>query len=193
MITTKDQERQALKKIKKIIDGLGEESFIGKAFEGCCELAEQNIEYDFWCSYKEQAHIAEDKVKALSREVAELKEKLTKSQEELEKEQEWVDYEDKENVSQGDYQKLKESFDTRVMDDHEAKKLLNEWFGFEWDKIKIVHTVPVCQINRHRHVRRIGDAERLPLYNATDFNYIRFDCGMMQYELCDGDLRFFVA
>lgn len=192
MVATKDQERQALKKIKKIIDGLGEGSYIGMAFEGCCELAEQNIEYDFGCSYKQDAQIAEGKVNALSREVAELREKLAKSQEELEKEQEWVDYEDKENVSQGDYQKLKESSGTRVLDDYEAKKRLSEWFGFEWDKIKIVRTVPVCQINRHRHVRRIGDEERLPLYNATDFNYIRFDCGMMQYELCDGDLRFFV-
>ncbi len=59
-------------------------------------------------------------------------------------------------------------------------------------KIKIIRTVPICQINRHRQGRRIGEEERLPLYNATDWNYIRFDCGMMQYELYDGDLRFFV-
>lgn len=198
MIATKE-ERKALKRIKKIIDALGEESYIGRAFDGCVEMAEQNIEYDFGCSYKEDAQIAEKKVEDLNREVtelkkevAELKKKLTRTQEELEKEQEWTYYEAKENVSWKDYQRLRTSSGTRIMDECEAKELLNDWFGFELDKIKIVRTVPICQINRHRRLRRIGDEERLPLYNATDWNYIRFDCGMMTYELHDGELRFFV-
>lgn len=54
-MTTKEQERQALQKIRKIVDGLGEDSYIGTAFEGCFEIAEANIEDDFACSMKQRA------------------------------------------------------------------------------------------------------------------------------------------
>lgn len=47
MIATKDQERKALAQIKKIVDDLGENSYIAIAFEGVWELAEENIESDF--------------------------------------------------------------------------------------------------------------------------------------------------
>lgn len=46
MIATKEQERKALAQIKKIIDDLGENSYIGTAFEGCFDIAEKNIEDD---------------------------------------------------------------------------------------------------------------------------------------------------
>ena len=54
-MTTKEQERQALEKIKAIVEGLGEDSYVGKAFEGCFEIAEENIENDFFISMKETA------------------------------------------------------------------------------------------------------------------------------------------
>lgn len=72
-MATKEQERKALEQIKKIVAGLGEESYIGKALEGCFEVAQDNIENDFWNSNK-------DKVETLStdnwnkrKEIAELK------------------------------------------------------------------------------------------------------------------------
>ena len=52
-ITSKDQERDALRKIHKIVESLGENSYIATAFEGCFELAEENIENDFACSLKQ--------------------------------------------------------------------------------------------------------------------------------------------
>lgn len=52
-MATKDQERKALEQIRKIVAGLGEESYIGKAFEGCFEIASDNIDNDFWNSPKE--------------------------------------------------------------------------------------------------------------------------------------------
>ena len=51
-MTTKDQERAALAKIRKIVEGLGEDSYIAMAFEGCFDDAEYNIENDFANSYK---------------------------------------------------------------------------------------------------------------------------------------------
>lgn len=53
-MTTKEQERKALEQIRKIVAGLGEESYIGKAFEGCFEVAQDNIDNDFWNSNKDR-------------------------------------------------------------------------------------------------------------------------------------------
>lgn len=66
-MTTKEQERKALEQIRKIVTGLGEDSYIGIAFEGCFEIAEENIENDFACSMKqrkEAAEFAEDQLRA---------------------------------------------------------------------------------------------------------------------------------
>lgn len=75
-MTTKDQERKALEQIRKIVASLGEDSYIGTAFEGCFEIAAENIENDFACSMKqrkEAAEAAEDN----------LREKLTAAKKEL--------------------------------------------------------------------------------------------------------------
>lgn len=56
-MATKDQERKALEQIRKIVAGLGEESYIGRAFEGCMEMAQDNIDNDFWNSMKERAEL----------------------------------------------------------------------------------------------------------------------------------------
>lgn len=53
-MATKAEERKALEQIQKIIEGLGAESYIGKAFEGCAEIARDNIDSDFWNSMKDQ-------------------------------------------------------------------------------------------------------------------------------------------
>ena len=65
MINTKEQERKALAQIRKIVEDLGEGSYIGMAFEGCFEIAEENIENDFGCSMKQRAESAEKKVASL--------------------------------------------------------------------------------------------------------------------------------
>lgn len=52
-MTTKDQERKALAQIRKIVEGLGEDSYVATAFEGCFEIAEENIDNDWACSMKQ--------------------------------------------------------------------------------------------------------------------------------------------
>lgn len=110
----------------------------------------------------------------------------------LEAEQEWKPYEDTDNVAQVDYEKLAGAGGTEELDDEKAKALLYDWYGFAVEKIKIHRSVPVYEVNRHRQLRKTGEVERLPIYNATDWNYIRFDCGLMSYELTNGELRMFV-
>lgn len=64
-MTTKQQEREALAKIQKIIAGLGEDSYIGTALDGCLEIAEQNIENDWACSMKQKVDSAENQILVL--------------------------------------------------------------------------------------------------------------------------------
>lgn len=59
MMATKERERKALEQIRKIVAELGEDSYIGTAFEGCFEIAQQNIDNDFACSMKERKEAAE--------------------------------------------------------------------------------------------------------------------------------------
>lgn len=68
---TKQQERDTLAEIRKMIEELGPQSYIGTALEGCLEIAEQNIDNDFGCSMKQRAEAAEEKVADLQREIAE--------------------------------------------------------------------------------------------------------------------------
>ncbi len=58
-MTTKEQERKALEQIRKIVENLGENSYVGSAFEGCFEIAEENISNDFACSMKACKETAE--------------------------------------------------------------------------------------------------------------------------------------
>lgn len=64
-MTTKEQERKALEQIRKIVNGLGEQSYIGTALEGCLGDAEQNIEYDAAFSMLSRWEDAESKSKEL--------------------------------------------------------------------------------------------------------------------------------
>lgn len=73
MTATKHEERTALEKIRKIVANLGNDSYIAKAFEGCFEIAEENIENDWATSYKEIAETSEEKSEALQADIAELR------------------------------------------------------------------------------------------------------------------------
>ncbi len=52
MIATKAQELEALKKIQKIVEDLGTDSYLSITFEGCFEQAKENIENDWGNNYK---------------------------------------------------------------------------------------------------------------------------------------------
>lgn len=52
MIATKEEERKALEKIRKIVEGIGEDSYLSMAFEGCFDDAEANINEDAGYSFK---------------------------------------------------------------------------------------------------------------------------------------------
>lgn len=54
-MTTKEQEKKALEQIRKIIAGLGKDSYIATAMDGMIDDAEDNIENDWAMSWKDRA------------------------------------------------------------------------------------------------------------------------------------------
>lgn len=63
-MATKAEERKALEQIRKIIEGLGPDSYIATAMDGMIEDAEDNIENDFAMSWKDRAADAETRANA---------------------------------------------------------------------------------------------------------------------------------
>lgn len=73
---TKQQERDAIEKIKAIIETLGPQSYVATALDGCLEIAESNIEYDFGESMKENAENAKKKLAEAEKKIADLEKAL---------------------------------------------------------------------------------------------------------------------
>lgn len=194
-MTTKQQERDALNKIREIIAELGEDSYLSSAFDGAFSLAEQNIEYDAAFTmqyYIDQANRAEKEAKTAATEIENLKKKIAGLEVQLEKEQEWQLYESDHNVKQVDYEKLASYVPngSHYMTDEEAKDWICSEFDFDRDKITIIHEIDEEEVNRHRHCRRTGrKIDRRPIYCATDYHYIRFNTSRWYYEVWNDHLR----
>lgn len=102
----------------------------------------------------------------------------------------WIPFEDDHNVTQKSYDALLNSGSARELTDEEAIEIVCNEFGFDPEKVTIVRSVGVYEMETHsRRLRLVGETERKPLYNATDFNYVRFDCAGWFYEMYDGELR----
>lgn len=68
---TKQQERDTLEKIRKMVERLGPDSYLAAAFEGCFSLAAENIENDWACSMADRARRAEKRAEELEDKLAE--------------------------------------------------------------------------------------------------------------------------
>ena len=131
--------------------------------------------------------MAEDKART---EIAALEEKIAKLEAQLEAEQEWQVKGVESGMSEEDYSSLaSENVGSRFLSDTEARDKISDEFGFAHGRIKILHEVPIEEVNRHHMVRTTKTAKRMPVYNATDWNYIRFDCAGWSYEMINGNLN----
>lgn len=201
MIATKAQERKTLEKIMKMVEELGEDSYIGAAFEGCFEVAESNIRDDAMCSLRQRVDIAEQSLatlakvsedvnKKLQRELDAAKAEVKYLEERLEREQEWTDKEVESKMSQEDYERLAEVQDEEFTEE-QAAELVSDWFGFKPEMIEIKSSIPVFQVSRHSVLRKVGELDRKPAYVSTDWNYVRFNARGFMYEMVNGQLAFY--
>ncbi len=68
---TKQQERDTLEKIRKMVEQLGPDSYLATTFEGCFDLAAENIDNDWACSMADRARSAEKRVAELEGKLSE--------------------------------------------------------------------------------------------------------------------------
>lgn len=81
---TKQQERDTLEIIRKMVEELGPQSYLATAFEGCFEDAESNIENDFGDSMIRRWKYSESQLESAKEEVKALKEQLEESKKDWE-------------------------------------------------------------------------------------------------------------
>ncbi len=93
------------------------------------------------------------------------------------------------NMTQERYEHLANC--SKAMTDEEAAAFIADECGFALEKIHILHEVNTYEVNKHRRLRVSGTFDRAPVYESSDWNYIRFDCACFMYELVNGELRFY--
>lgn len=102
------------------------------------------------------------------------------------------------NMTEDRYTELLESCtgdhgDPHVMSEDEARRLVAEEFGFDPDRVVIITTVDTYEVNKHHRLRKAATYTRQPLYDATDYNYVRFNVrcagSTWMYEMVNGELE----
>jgi len=129
--------------------------------------------------------------KELMKTISENEKKIARLEAELDREQEWKAIEDEHNVKQADYENLEGDKFTKELTDEEAASMIANEFGFVESKIKVIHEIDKEEVNRHGQCRKTGKIVRKALFNAWDWNYIRFDVRGIAYEMHNGDLKLF--
>lgn len=193
MITTKDQELAALETIKQIIDQLGEGSYLSSAFDGCFEIAEDNIRNDFASSpgeiisnLKKELAMSENLAMEYRNQIEVLEKEKAKLQERLDRELQWKPYTDS-TYDEARYLSLVKS--GRPWKEDEVISWLCDDYGFDRNRITIIRTIPLYEKNKYYQVREVGTSDRSPYYASSDWNYCRFKVGCMEYELADDNLK----
>ena len=122
-------------------------------------------------------------------EIAGLKDKIQSLKADLDKELQWKDACNiGTKMTNYDYVMLYSDHNSKFLTDLEAKELINREVGFELDAIQIIGEVEHYEVNKYGVTRVNQTAERVPIFNASDWNYVRFDVKGREYELINSDL-----
>ena len=136
--------------------------------------------------YEGTLSAVESELKQSKRVIKAMEEKITKLEEKLEKEQEWKPWVPENAVSQDRYDHLKSA--GHEMTDEEATEWIADEWGFNPAKIRINRKMKKYEVNRHHRLRVVGEIERDPYYDATDWYYVFFTVCGMEYEAFNGSL-----
>lgn len=121
--------------------------------------------------------------------ISELEKKVERLEAALEKAQGWKKCGNYSNMKDEQYLDLEKSGEPIPAE--KAVELIHYEFGFAKEQIIILNEIPEYEKNNAGQLRKIGTVSRPPRYEATDWNYIRFDVNGWHYEMVDGDLCFF--
>lgn len=159
---------------KKFVDENGEKKIYAARASYIKELESEIVE-------NEKAH---------KNTVASLQKKIADLESQLDHELEWKPCTGSgTNMDQERYEHLASA--GKVLSDQEAKEIIAEECGFSPEKITILHTASAYEVNKYHQLRQAAEYDRKPVYESTDWNYIRFDCASFMYELVNGELEFY--
>ena len=201
MITNRSQERskKMLREEFTKLTGFYPSSLLYKAIEKAY-MDSDSDKYVFCSAYKdnqdglaEKIQMEADKARWHMEQVwkdkeADAEKRIKYLKYALEREQEWKDS-DTNLSSLHMYEDLRKDRFTKTLSEDEAAALVCDTWGFDRDRVRIQTELPVFQVNRHRELRIKEMVPVAPLYNATDWNYVRFSCGPLTYEMVNGDLQ----
>lgn len=128
-----------------------------------------------------------DQEKEYTARLAELTAKNIHLQEELDRELDW------QLTNSAGTKMYQEEYDDllrhgEVLSCVQAVNIVCKEYGFAWDRVEIKKEVSTYQKNKRGELREKERMERDPVYSSTDWNYIRFDCAGLQYEMINGEL-----
>ena len=124
------------------------------------------------------------------KDIADREKRIDELTAELDRELEWKPSENTgTNMAQERYEALAKG--GKALTDEEAAAFIADECGFALEKIRILHEVNTYEVNKHSRLRVAGTFDRAPVYESTDWNYVRFDCACFMYELVNGELRFY--
>lgn len=139
--------------------------------------------------------------KAAKKDGEEYRKRVAALEAQLDKELEWKPCEGcGTNMSQDHYENLltsctNQSGAPHVMSEEEARLLVAEEFGFNPDRVEIITIVHIYEANKHRQLRQVAAFTRPPLYDTTDWNYVRFNVrgagAIWMYEMVNGELEIY--
>lgn len=130
------------------------------------------------------------KLSCMTDELGSREKKIHELEKQLDREQDWKPSENTgTRLTQELYIDLSISCGGYRMTYANAKNLIAKEFGFQIDKIEIVTEVETFEVNRHHKLRCKDVFKREPIYNASDWNYVRFNVAGLQYEMIDGELE----
>jgi chromosome segregation ATPase len=113
---TNAQEREALAKIREILEDFSpEDTYIGKAFEGCVEQAEENIRNDWMLSWKHRYEAKANSVEGILNANTELKRTLNQRDDAIARLEDAKD-------------QLSEKLEETKKNEQVAIKEMNKWF-----------------------------------------------------------------
>lgn len=128
-----------------------------------------------------------DQEKEYTARLAELTAKNIHLQEELDRELDW------QLTNSAGTKMYQEEYDDllrhgEVLNCVQAVNIVCKEYGFAWNRVEIKKEVSTYQKNKRGELREKERMERDPVYSSTDWNYIRFDCAGLQYEMINGEL-----
>lgn len=126
--------------------------------------------------------------KSLMQTIKDKEARIARLEADLERELEWQPWINEKALKQNQYDALSKDGSSHEMTDDEAKAWIADEFGFAPEKIRINRKMKVFEVSRHHRLRQVGEIDRRPFYDATDWYYVFFTVCGLDYEAYNGSI-----